>query len=67
MAGGIAILLLIIILLVVSGIALALYGYLTATAATAFAFAPWYLYMARFFTGAGIAASTRRSTPRSTR
>ncbi|HET6448857.1 MAG TPA: MFS transporter [Conexibacter sp.] len=28
--------------------------YLTATAATALAFAPWYLYMARFFTGAGI-------------
>jgi MFS family permease len=28
--------------------------YLAATAATAFAFAPWYLYMARFFTGAGI-------------
>jgi len=28
--------------------------YLTATAATAFSFAPWYLYMARFFTGAGI-------------
>jgi MFS family permease len=28
--------------------------YLTATAATAFSFAPWYLFMARFFTGAGI-------------
>ena len=28
--------------------------YLTATAATAFAFAPWYLYLTRFFTGAGI-------------
>jgi MFS family permease len=28
--------------------------YLVATGATAFSFAPWYLYMARFFTGAGI-------------
>ena len=28
--------------------------YLIATAATAFAFAPWYFYLARFFTGAGI-------------
>jgi MFS family permease len=28
--------------------------YLVATAATAFAFAPWYLYLVRFFTGAGI-------------
>ncbi|HEU4702585.1 MAG TPA: MFS transporter [Conexibacter sp.] len=28
--------------------------YLTATAATAFAFAPWYLYLVRFLTGAGI-------------
>jgi MFS family permease len=28
--------------------------YLAATAATAFAFAPWYLYAARFLTGAGI-------------
>jgi len=28
--------------------------YLVATAATAFSFAPWYLYMTRFFTGAGI-------------
>ncbi|HXE45790.1 MAG TPA: MFS transporter [Conexibacter sp.] len=28
--------------------------YIAATAATAFAFAPWYLYMTRFFTGAGI-------------
>jgi MFS family permease len=28
--------------------------YLAATAATAFSFAPWYLFMARFFTGAGI-------------
>jgi MFS family permease len=28
--------------------------YLTATGATAFAFAPWYFYVARFFTGAGI-------------
>ncbi|MBS1868337.1 MAG: MFS transporter [Actinobacteria bacterium] len=28
--------------------------YLVATAATAFAFAPWYLYAARFLTGAGI-------------
>jgi MFS family permease len=28
--------------------------YLAATAATAFSFAPWYFYLARFFTGAGI-------------
>jgi MFS family permease len=28
--------------------------YIAATVATAFAFAPWYLYMVRFFTGAGI-------------
>jgi MFS family permease len=28
--------------------------YLVATVATAFAFAPWYFYIARFFTGAGI-------------
>src|SRR5215471_1229143 len=28
--------------------------YLVATAATAFAFAPWYLYLFRFLTGAGI-------------
>ena len=28
--------------------------YLVATGATAFAFAPWYFYIARFFTGAGI-------------
>ncbi len=28
--------------------------YLVATAATAVAFAPWYFYLARFFTGAGI-------------
>jgi MFS family permease len=28
--------------------------YIIATVATAFAFAPWYLYLARFFTGAGI-------------
>ncbi|WP_448421520.1 MFS transporter [Mycolicibacterium sp. XJ1819] len=28
--------------------------YLAATVATAFAFAPWYFYIARFFTGAGI-------------
>ena len=28
--------------------------YIAATIATAFAFAPWYLYMTRFFTGAGI-------------
>jgi MFS family permease len=28
--------------------------YLLATGATAFAFAPWYFYLARFFTGAGI-------------
>ena len=28
--------------------------YILATVATAFAFAPWYLYAARFFTGAGI-------------
>src|ERR1700730_7721779 len=28
--------------------------YLTATVATAFAFAPWYFFLARFFTGSGI-------------
>ncbi len=28
--------------------------YLTATVATAFAFAPWYFFVARFFTGSGI-------------
>jgi MFS family permease len=28
--------------------------YILATVATAFAFAPWYLFLARFFTGAGI-------------
>jgi MFS family permease len=28
--------------------------YTAATVATAFAFAPWYFYLARFFTGAGI-------------
>ena len=28
--------------------------YITATVASAFAFAPWYLYLCRFFTGAGI-------------
>jgi MFS family permease len=28
--------------------------YIIATVATAFAFAPWYLFLARFFTGAGI-------------
>ena len=28
--------------------------YLTATVATAFAFAPWYFFIARFFTGSGI-------------
>src|SRR3978361_771847 len=28
--------------------------YIVATVATAFAFAPWYLYLARFLTGAGI-------------
>lgn len=28
--------------------------YLAATVATAFAFAPWYFFIARFFTGAGI-------------
>ncbi len=28
--------------------------YLVATVATAFSFAPWYFYLARFFTGAGI-------------
>jgi MFS family permease len=33
---------------------LTLVVYLTATVATAFAFAPWYFYLARFFTGAGI-------------
>jgi len=33
---------------------LTLVVYLTATVATAFAFAPWYFYIARFFTGAGI-------------
>ncbi|MGV0717594.1 MFS transporter [Mycolicibacterium sp. XJ662] len=33
---------------------LTLVVYLTATVATAFAFAPWYFYLTRFFTGAGI-------------
>ena len=33
---------------------LTLVVYLTATVATAFAFAPWYFFVARFFTGAGI-------------
>ncbi|MDE9367160.1 MFS transporter [Luteipulveratus sp. YIM 133132] len=33
---------------------LTLLVYLAATVATAFAFAPWYLFIARFFTGAGI-------------
>ena len=33
---------------------LTLVVYLTATVATAFAFAPWYFFIARFFTGAGI-------------
>jgi len=33
---------------------LTLIVYLTATVATAFAFAPWYFFVARFFTGAGI-------------
>lgn len=33
---------------------LTLMVYLAATVATAFAFAPWYFYLARFFTGAGI-------------
>jgi MFS family permease len=33
---------------------LTLVVYLIATVATAFAFAPWYFYIARFFTGAGI-------------
>src|SRR5437588_5468593 len=33
---------------------LTLVVYLTATVATAFAFAPWFFYIARFFTGAGI-------------
>ena len=33
---------------------LTLVVYLIATVATAFAFAPWYFFMARFFTGAGI-------------
>ena len=28
--------------------------YITATAATAFSFAPWYFFLCRFFTGAGI-------------
>lgn len=28
--------------------------YITATVATAFSFAPWYFYLARFFTGSGI-------------
>ncbi|HEY1442983.1 MAG TPA: MFS transporter [Mycobacterium sp.] len=33
---------------------LTLVVYLTATVATAFAFAPWYFFIARFFTGSGI-------------
>jgi MFS family permease len=33
---------------------LTLVVYLTATVATAFAFAPWYFFVTRFFTGAGI-------------
>lgn len=33
---------------------LTLVVYLTATVATAFAFAPWFFYLARFFTGSGI-------------
>jgi MFS family permease len=33
---------------------LTLVVYLTATVATAFAFSPWYFFIARFFTGAGI-------------
>ncbi|CAM4217378.1 Major myo-inositol transporter IolT [Mycobacterium basiliense] len=33
---------------------LTLLVYLTATVATAFAFAPWYFFITRFFTGAGI-------------
>jgi MFS family permease len=33
---------------------LTLVVYLTATVATAFAFAPWYFFVARFFTGSGI-------------
>ncbi|OBK78658.1 MFS transporter [Mycobacterium sp. 1274761.0] len=33
---------------------LTLMVYLAATVATAFAFAPWYFFLARFFTGAGI-------------
>jgi MFS family permease len=33
---------------------LTLLVYLTATVATAFAFAPWYFFIARFFTGSGI-------------
>ncbi|MDX6646165.1 MAG: hypothetical protein QOK40_1892, partial [Miltoncostaeaceae bacterium] len=33
---------------------LTLLVYIAATVATAFAFAPWYLYLCRFFTGAGI-------------
>ncbi|OMC19062.1 MFS transporter [Mycobacterium sp. SP-6446] len=33
---------------------LTLIVYLTATVATAFAFAPWFFYLARFFTGSGI-------------
>ena len=33
---------------------LTLVVYVVATVATAFSFAPWYFYLARFFTGAGI-------------
>ena len=40
--------------------------YLIATVATAFAGSALYFYIARFFTGAGSAASMRRSTRRST-
>ena len=40
--------------------------YLVATAATGASFSPWFFFVARFFTGAGSAVSTRRSTRPST-
>ena len=40
--------------------------YIAATVATAFSFAPWYFFAARFLPAPGSAASTRRSTRRST-
>src|ERR1700722_8815471 len=42
---------------------LTLVVYLTATVATAFAFAPWYFFIARFFTGSGIGGEYAAITP----